>query len=124
MRALQEREQQQQQQQQQQAEEDEEEDDEEGAEAEQEEEKREQEKKSSGDYGREEKDTGAGENNAPLQAGAAVAEAKQEEAAAEQRLTELKPQEFANTIWAFAKVNYRDGKPLAAHTEAAERRLW
>ena len=34
--------------------------------------------------------------------------------AAEQRLSGFQPQHVANTAWAFATVNYRDGKLFAA----------
>ena len=43
--------------------------------------------------------------------------------AAEGRLSEFKPQNVANTAWAFATVNYRDEKLFAALASAAERRL-
>ena len=44
-------------------------------------------------------------------------------AAAEQRLSEFKSQGIANTTWAFAPVNYLDGKLFAPWTVAAELRL-
>ena len=34
----------------------------------------------------------------------------------------LNAQNVASTAWAFATVNYRDGKPFAALTRGAERR--
>ena len=43
--------------------------------------------------------------------------------AAERRLRKSNPQGVSNTAWAFATVNYRDEKLLAALARAAERRL-
>ena len=43
--------------------------------------------------------------------------------AAQGRLGEFNPQHFANTVWAFATVNYRDEKLFAALATAAEWRL-
>ena len=41
----------------------------------------------------------------------------------ERRLSHFKPQEVANTAWAFATVNYLDEKLFAVLARAAERRL-
>ena len=38
-------------------------------------------------------------------------------------MREFDAQNFANTAWGFATVNYRDGKLFAALARAAERRL-
>ena len=38
-------------------------------------------------------------------------------------MSELKPQELANTAWAFAAVNQPDEKLFAAFVRAAERRV-
>ena len=42
--------------------------------------------------------------------------------AVEQRINELKPQEVANTAWAFATVNVPDEKLFTALARGAERR--
>ena len=42
--------------------------------------------------------------------------------AAEWRLSKIKPQELANTAWAFATVNHRDEQLFAALARAAELR--
>ena len=43
--------------------------------------------------------------------------------AAERRLIDFKPQELANTAWAFATASRRDEKLFASSALAAERRL-